>query len=76
MSITCFPYVFIGGINIYTNTFVPTDYSLGYTVASSIPSGTTVGDQHVKYEVVYAQVLEENSNELLIHQIDAAEIYI
>jgi hypothetical protein len=52
----------VGTFNIYTNTFVPTDYSLGYTVSSSIPSGTTVGDQHVKYEVVYAQVLEENSN--------------
>ena len=43
---------------------MPTDFTRGYTVlANTIPSGTTVGDQHIKYEVVYLDVLDENSNE-------------
>jgi hypothetical protein len=54
----------IGTYNIYTTTFVPTDFSRGYTVlANAVPSGTTVGDQHIKYEVVYLDLLDENSNE-------------
>ena len=53
----------IGTYNIYTTTFVPTDFSRGYSVLSNaVPSGTTVGDQHIKYEVVYLDVLDENSN--------------
>ena len=55
----------VGTYNVYTGLFVPTDYSLGYTVlANTIPSGTTVGDQTIKYEVVYADVVDENSNNL------------
>ena len=54
----------IGTYNVYTSTFIPTDYTQGYTVLTgSIPSGTTVGDQHVKYEVVYLDVIDENTNE-------------
>ena len=54
----------IGTYNVYTSLFVPNDFSLGYTVTSGIPNGTTVGDQTIKYEVVYAEVKDENSNEL------------
>ena len=53
----------IGTYNVYTSIFVPTDFSRGYVVLSgAVPSGTTVGDQHIKYEVVYLDVLDENSN--------------
>lgn len=52
----------IGTYNIYTDTFVPTDYSRGYIVSNSIPTGTTVGDQTIKYEVVYAEIKDQNSN--------------
>ena len=54
----------IGTYNIYTNVFVPTNFDYGYIVQSGIPSGTTVGDQHIKYEVVYVEVKDENSNSL------------
>jgi len=50
----------IGTFNINTNLFVPTDFTLGYTVSSTIPNNTTVGQQHIKYEVVYVDVLQEN----------------
>ena len=54
----------IGTYNIYTNVFVPTNFSRGYTVLSNaVPSGTTVGDQHIKYEVVYLEVRDQNTNE-------------
>lgn len=54
----------VGTYNIYTDTFVPTDYSRGYTVSNSIPVGTTVGDQTIKYEVVYAEIKDQNTNSL------------
>lgn len=54
----------VGTYNIYTNIFVPTDFELGYIVQSGIPSGCIVGDQHVKYEVVYVEIKDENSNSL------------
>ena len=55
----------VGTYNVYTGLFVPNDFSLGYTVlANTIPSGTTVGDQSIKYEVIYADILDENSNNL------------
>jgi hypothetical protein len=54
----------IGTYNVYTSTFIPTDFTEGYTVSTgSIPSGTTIGDQHIKYEVVYLDVIDENTNE-------------
>jgi hypothetical protein len=53
----------IGTYNVYTSTFIPTDYTQGYVVLTgSIPSGTTIGDQHVKYEVVYLDIVDENTN--------------
>jgi hypothetical protein len=55
----------VGTYNVYTGLFVPLDFDLGYTViANSIPSGTTIGDQSVKYEVVYAEIKDENTNDL------------
>lgn len=54
----------IGTYNVYTDTFVPTDFSRGYVVSNSIPSGTTIGDQTIKYEVVYAEIKDENTNSL------------
>ena len=52
----------VGTYNIYTNVFVPTNFDLGFIVQSGIPSGCTVGDQHIKYEVVYIDIKDENSN--------------
>jgi hypothetical protein len=54
----------IGTYNIYNDVFVPTDYSRGYRVSDSVPSGTRIGDQTIKYEVVYAEIKDENSNSL------------
>jgi hypothetical protein len=55
----------VGTYNVYTRLFVPLNFELGYTViANSIPSGTTIGDQSVKYEVVYAEIKDENTNDL------------
>lgn len=52
----------VGTYNAYSKIFVPNDFSLGYTVASTIPSGTVIGDQTIKYEVVYLEVVDQNSN--------------
>ena len=54
----------VGTYNVYTSVFVPTNFDLGFVVQSGIPSGCIVGDQHVKYEVVYVEVKDENSNSL------------
>ena len=54
----------VGTYNVYTQVFVPTDFSLGYSVQVGIPSGCSVGSQHVKYEVIYLDILDENSNSL------------
>jgi hypothetical protein len=54
----------VGTYNVYTNTFVPTNFDLGYLVQLGIPSGCIVGDQHIKYEVVYVEIKDENSNSL------------
>jgi hypothetical protein len=54
----------VGTYNIYTDVFVPTNFNLEFAVQSGIPSGCIVGDQHVKYEVVYVEVKDENSNSL------------
>jgi len=53
----------IGTFNAYTRIFVPFDLNSGYSVLSnSIPTGTTIGDQSIKYEVVYAELKDQNSN--------------
>ena len=54
----------IGTYNIYNDVFVPVDYSRGYTVSNRIPAGTRIGDQTIKYEVVYAEIIDQNSNSL------------
>jgi hypothetical protein len=52
----------VGTYNVYTDVFVPTNFDLEFVVQSGVPSGCVVGDQHIKYEVVYLDVLDENSN--------------
>ena len=42
--------------------FIPTDFSLGYTVSASIPDGTALSNEHIKYEVVYVEILDDNTN--------------
>ena len=44
--------------------FIPTDFSLGYTAADSIPAGTKLGNEHIKYEVIYAEIFDDNTNSL------------
>ena len=51
----------VGTWNQTTLVFVPTDYSLGYTVSNQIPNGTTIGQQHIKYDVVYVEIQDENT---------------
>jgi hypothetical protein len=53
-------------IGTYNDTikFVPTDFSLGYTVANTIPNGSKLTTEHVKYEVVYVEIEDENTNAL------------
>jgi hypothetical protein len=53
----------VGTYNVYTDVFVPTNFDLEFVVQSGVPSGCVVGDQHIKYEVVYLDVLDENSND-------------
>ena len=52
--------VLVGTFNQQTTQFIPINFSMGYTVSSTIPNNTHVGQQHIKYEVVYVDVLQEN----------------
>ena len=52
----------IGKYDQNIGLFIPNDFSLGYTVANTLPSGTSTTEEHIKYEVVYVDVLDENSN--------------
>ena len=54
----------IGTYNILSNLFVPVDFNQGYATQIGLPNGTTVGSEHIKYEVVYAEIFDENTNEL------------
>lgn len=38
--------------------FIPTDFTMGYTTSSSLPAGTQLVSEHVKYEVIYAEVID------------------
>jgi len=38
--------------------FIPTDFSLGYITADTYPAGSILTTEHVKYEVVYVEVLD------------------
>ena len=42
--------------------FVPTDLTMGYTAASTIPSNSRLDTEHIKYEVVYVEVSDDNTN--------------
>jgi hypothetical protein len=54
----------IGTYNIQSKTFIPTVFDKGYTVLqNSLPSGTVIGNQTIKYEVVYAEIKDENTNQ-------------
>jgi len=44
--------------------FIPTDFSLGYVPSSTIPTGTQLSNEHIKYEVVYAEIIDQNTNAL------------
>ena len=42
--------------------FVPTDFSQGYVPQPTIPDRTVLIGEHTKYEVVYLEILDENTN--------------
>ena len=42
--------------------FVPTDFSQGYTPQATIPDRTVLDGEHTKYEVVYIEISDENTN--------------
>ena len=44
--------------------FVPTDFSQGYVPQATIPDRTVLVGEHTKYEVVYIEIIDENSNRL------------
>jgi hypothetical protein len=46
--------------------FIPNDeyFNNPYATADSIPAGTQLGTEHIKYEVVYAEVSDDNTNSL------------
>jgi len=41
--------------------FIPTNFSTGYLPANTIPTGTQLTEEHIKYEVVYVEILDENT---------------
>jgi hypothetical protein len=46
--------------------FIPNDeyFNNPYITANTIPAGTQLGNEHIKYEVVYAEVFDDNTNNL------------
>ena len=42
--------------------FVPKDFNQGYQVSATIPSGTRLVGEHTKYEVVYVEISDDNTN--------------
>ena len=44
--------------------FIPVDFSLGYTPSVELPIGTHLDGEHIKYEVVYAEIKDDNTNSL------------
>ena len=43
--------------------FVPVNLSIGYSVSSSIPDGTQLTTEHIKYEVVYVEITDGQMTE-------------
>jgi len=50
-------------IGTYSDTigFVPTDFDAGYVPSTTLPNGTRLTEEHVRYEVVYVEVTDMNS---------------
>ena len=50
-------------IGTYQNEvgFIPTDFSKGHTSSNTIPDRTVLGEKHIKYEVVYVEILDTSS---------------
>jgi hypothetical protein len=46
--------------------FIPNDeyFNNPYVTANTIPAGTQLGTEHIRYEVVYAEVSDDNTNSL------------
>ena len=42
--------------------FVPLSLDQGYVASNTIPAGSRLDSEHIKYEVVYFEVLDENTN--------------
>ena len=42
--------------------FIPTDFSLGYVTSNTLPAGTQLTSEHIEYEVVYAEISDDNTN--------------
>jgi hypothetical protein len=41
--------------------FVPTNFNSGYTAATTIPTGTQLTEEQIKYEVVYVEINDDNT---------------
>ena len=44
--------------------FIPSDFTLGYSASIELPEDTVLGEEHIKYEVVYAEIIDSNTNAL------------
>jgi len=53
----------IGTMNKNTGYFTPTisAFNAGYVPGTVIPDGSALGQEHIKYEVVYVEILDENT---------------
>jgi hypothetical protein len=54
----------IGTYNAYIQQFLPSSYNNGFVAGNTVPNGTTVGEQTIKYEVVYVDLIDDNTNAL------------
>lgn len=54
--------------------FIPTNFDLGYTSANTIPSGSRLGNEHILYEVVYVDILDNGANSVGQGPIDSIDL--
>ena len=56
--------------------FIPNDeyFNNPYVTADSIPAGTQLGSEHIRYEVVYAEISDDNTNSLGQGPADAIDL--
>ena len=54
--------------------FVPTDFSQGYVPQATIPDRTVLIGEHTKYEVVYIDIIDENSNSAGLGPADTIDL--